>query len=108
MRIRARSLFKGYSTIPWALGGFQLGKICRTTASSTIGVDRDPIGIAQRAEIVGFLSAGKNSENRLQVIAVDVEEQTNLARRGDCALQHQNEIFRFFALPSRPRQPCGS
>jgi len=68
-------LFKGYSTIPWALAAFSFGKICRTTASSTMVVDRDPIGIAQRGNR-RLLERGKNSENRLQVVAVDVEEQT--------------------------------
>src|SRR5882724_546915 len=51
-------LFKGYSTIPWALAAFSFGKICRTTASSTIVLIATQLG-SLNAEIVGFLSAGR-------------------------------------------------
>src|SRR6267143_1455384 len=50
-------LFKGYSTIPWALAALSFGKICRTTASSTIVLIATHSG-SLKAEIVGFFRAG--------------------------------------------------
>src|SRR6266436_4289102 len=50
-------LFKGYSTIPCALAALSFGKICRTTASSTIVLIATHSG-SLKAEIVGFFSAG--------------------------------------------------
>src|SRR5580704_14995556 len=51
-------LFRGYSTMPWALAAFSFGKICRTTASSTMVLMATQSG-SLSAEMVGFLRAGK-------------------------------------------------
>src|SRR5579859_6756564 len=51
-------LFKGYSTMPWALAAFNFGRIWRTTASSTMVLMATHSG-SLSAEIVGFFSAGK-------------------------------------------------
>src|SRR5437016_8682211 len=51
-------LFKGYSTIPWALAALSFGKICRTTASSMMVFTATQSG-SLKAETVGFLSAGR-------------------------------------------------
>src|SRR6202795_2087870 len=51
-------LFKGYSTIPWALAAFSFGRICRTTASSTMVLIATQSG-SLKAEIVGFFNAGR-------------------------------------------------
>src|SRR6266436_283767 len=53
-------LFKGYSTIPWALAAFSFGRIWRTTASSTMVFTATQSG-SLRVEIVGFFKAGKAS-----------------------------------------------
>src|SRR5260370_6079843 len=53
-------LFRGYSTIPWALAVFSFGKICRTTASSMMVLTATQSG-SLRAEIVGFFSAGRTA-----------------------------------------------
>src|SRR6266446_170759 len=50
-------LFKGYSTIPWALAALSFGKIWRTTASSTMVLMATHSG-SLKDEIVGFFRAG--------------------------------------------------
>src|SRR3989475_12644656 len=53
-------LFRGYSTIPWALAAFSLGRIWRTTASSMMVLTATQFG-SLKAEIVGFFSAGRTA-----------------------------------------------
>ena len=42
------------------------------------------------AEMVGFFKAGKNSENGGEIVAANVEKQTDFAGGGDGALQHED------------------
>src|ERR1700694_1738858 len=51
-------LFKGYSTIPWAFAALSFGRICRTTASSTIVLIATQSG-SLKAESGGFFHAGR-------------------------------------------------
>src|SRR2546421_4218511 len=51
-------LFKGYSTIPWALAALSFGRIWRTTASSMMVLTATQSG-SLKVEMVGFLSAGR-------------------------------------------------
>src|SRR5881296_1420800 len=53
-------LFRGYSTIPWALAAFSFGRIWRTTASSMMVLTATQSG-SLKAEIVGFFSAGRTA-----------------------------------------------
>jgi len=89
-------LFNGYSTIPCALAALSFGRICRTTASSTIGVNGHPIGVTQR-RYRRLLERRQDSKNGRQIITMDVEQQTqpySLRQIAPCSIRIQ--VFLLF------------
>src|SRR5271156_97614 len=90
-------LFKGYSTIPCALAAFNLGKICRTTASSTIVFTATHPG-SLKVEIVGFCSAGNTFSTALKSSRRTFSINPTLleARIAPCSINTIFSAFSFF------------
>src|SRR5271155_3236104 len=90
-------LFKGYSTIPCALAAFNLGKICRTTASSTIVFTATHPG-SLKVEIVGFCSAGSTFSTPLRSSRRTFSINPTLleARIAPCSISTMFSAFSFF------------
>src|SRR6202023_627099 len=62
------------------------------------GVDGDPFGIAECGDGRIF-ECGQDVEYAAEIVAADVEKEADVAGGGDGALQHQDKILRFLALP---------
>src|SRR5258707_3285249 len=90
-------LFRGYSTIPWAFAALSLGKICRTTDSSTIVLTATQPG-SLSIEIVGFFRAGSMAITRAKSSRRQFRIRPTLlaAAMAPCSIKIRLSAFSFF------------
>src|SRR4029077_824521 len=91
-------LFKGYSTIPCAFAAFSLGRICRSTASSTM-VFTATQSASLSSEIVGFFSAGStcNTPARFSRLTFSIKPTFVAAAIAPCSINTRFSAFSRFA-----------
>src|SRR6266404_7691185 len=75
------------------LGGFELWQDLPDDSFFHNGVNGHPFRVAQRRNC-RILECGQHTEHRWKIITMDIEQETDLAGRGDGALQHQDQILR--------------